>query len=148
MRKIDLAECTKHLWLVSVILWNVLWSLTQLRAGGSEARELTELSLPPASRGGRYHYLPQKKQKTYRALGSLHFRRPHCWEPTVFPGEKRIQNGDILVFIANIEKLYFIMYHFSIYTIKTKINRFFMRFYSRTIVGSQLGAANQVYFWL
>ena len=84
----------------------VEWSArahTKLRAGGSEARELTELSLPPASRGGRYHYLPQKKQKTYRALGSLHFRRPHCWEPTVFPGEKRIQNGDILVFVVNIE---------------------------------------------
>ncbi len=62
----------------------------------------------------------------------------HCWEPTVFPGEKRIQNGDILVFIVNIEKLYFIMNHFAIYTIKTKTNGFFMRFYSRTIVGSQL----------
>ena len=66
------------------------------------------------------------------ASGSLQFE--HCWEQKVFPGEKRIQNGDILVFIANIEKLYFIMYHFSIYTIKTKINGFFMHFSSRTIV--------------
>ena len=62
----------------------------------------------------------------------------HCWEPTVFPGEKCIQNGDILVFVVNIEKSYFIMYHFSTYTIKTDINGFFMRFYSRTKAGSQL----------
>ena len=28
----------------------------------------------------------------------------HCWEPTVFPGEKRIENGVILVFVVNNKK--------------------------------------------
>ena len=78
--------------------------------------------------------IPPREPRAHHDTGI----RWHCWEPTVFPGEKRIQNGDILVFIVNIEKLYFIMNHFAIYTIKTKTNGFFMRFYSRTIVGSQL----------
>ena len=48
--------------------------------------------------------IPPREPRAHHDTGI----RWHCWEPTVFPGEKRIQNGDILVFIVNIEKLYFI----------------------------------------
>ena len=61
----------------------------------------------------------------------LHYIRfRHCWDPTVFLGEKRIKNGDILVFVVDIEKSYRTMCHFSSYTIKTKIDPFSMHFSS------------------
>ena len=63
--------------------------------------------------------------------------RLHCWDPTVFLGEKRIKNGDILVFVVHIEKSYRTICHFSSYTIKTKIDPFSMHFSSWTIRDSQ-----------
>ena len=64
---------------------------------------------------------------TYPLLLRTYF---HCWDPTVFLGEKRIKNGDILVFVVDIEKSYRTMCHFSSYTIKTKIDPFSMHFSS------------------
>lgn len=49
---------------------------------------------------------------TYAAGSRQFFREKNAFKTEIF-----------LVFVVNIENLYFIMYHFSIYTIKTKINR-------------------------